>query len=432
MTSSTDCTNEIDLAYGTSTINLAFEENSFAILANQTARDRILSDAEIGAALESPIASPPLEDVLNSGDSVLLVVSDATRATASAQIVNLLVRRVLQNGIYPGDIAIIFATGIHRPVSAREKVDLLTPFIVQRVRTIDHDAYDADQLTSLGTTEQGTVVVVNRALKEFSTIITCGGIGFHYFAGFTGGRKSICPGLASAATIEATHMLALDFEKGGRRAGVGTGLLDGNLVHEECERIAKMIAPAFSVNSIVDEKGRAVGLFCGDWRMAHRAGCKDYLSKHSVDISSKRDLVVASCGGSPYDINLVQAHKALEMASYACNDGGTIILLAECRDGLGRADFMKWFDVPDSRALEARLRENYEVNGQTAWSLLTKTERFRVCLLSELPDEDVRQMRMIPIHKLSDAFDPMRQNVDGYIFPRGTAVLPRLLSAASI
>jgi nickel-dependent lactate racemase len=300
------------------------------------------------------------------------------------------------------------------------------------VRTIDHDAYDPDQLTLLGTTEQGTVVVVNKALKEFSTIITCGGIGFHYFAGFTGGRKSICPGLASAATIEATHMLALDFEKGGRRAGVGTGLLDGNLVHEECERIAKMIAPAFSVNSMVDEKGRAVSLFCGDWRRAHRAGCKDYLSKHSVDISSKRDLVIASCGGSPYDINLVQAHKALEMASYACNDGGTIILLAECRDGLGRADFMKWFDATDSRALEARLRENYEVNGQTAWSLLTKTERFRVCLLSGLPDEDVRQMRMIPIHKLSDAFDPMRQNVDGYIFPRGTAVLPRLLSAASI
>src|SRR6185295_13027947 len=98
-----------------------------------------------------------------------------------------------------------------------------------------------------------------------------GGITFHYFAGFTGGRKSICPGLASAKTIEATHMLALDFNTGGRRAGVQTGRLDGNAVHDECEQVASMIAPAFSVNTIVDGKKNALKVFCGDWRRAHRA-----------------------------------------------------------------------------------------------------------------------------------------------------------------
>src|SRR6185295_19047671 len=133
--------------------------------------------------------------------------------------------------------------GIHRPVTPEEKVELLTPFIAQRVRTIDHSASDASQLISLVTTERGTPVEVNRALKEFSHVIITGAIGFHYFAGFTGGRKSICPGLASARTIEATHMLALDLEKGGRRTGVGTGLLDGNAVHEECEHIAAMVKP---------------------------------------------------------------------------------------------------------------------------------------------------------------------------------------------
>ena len=350
---------------------------------------------------------------------MLVVVSDATRATASAQIVNLLVRRLLQSGVSPAKIGIIFATGIHRAVTAKEKIDLLTPFIAQRVKTIDHNAYDSDRLITLGKTLRGTVVEVNSALKEFSRIVIIGGIGFHYFAGFTGGRKSVCPGLASAETIEATHMLALDFEAGGRKAGVGIGLLDGNPVHEECERIAEMIAPAFSINVVVDKVGRAISLFCGDWRLAHRAGCDDYLSNYSIDIPSKRDLVIVSCGGSPYDINLIQAHKALEMAAQACNDGGTIILLAECRDGLGRPDFMKWFEAKNSRAMEARLYESYEVNGQTAWSLLTKTERYQVFLVSKLPYEDVRRMRLIPAATLSAAVDQISRNVDGYIMPRG-------------
>jgi len=417
---------EIELAYGIGSVNFVFDENQFSILSNQSEPRKALSDAEIGAAFDLPIASPPLDDIVLPDDSVLVVVSDATRATASAQIVNLLVRRVLQSGVSPAKIAVIFATGIHRAVTAQEKIDLLTPFIAQRVKTIDHNAYDSDRLITLGTTARGTVVKVNSALKEFTRVVIVGGISFHYFAGFTGGRKSISPGLASAETIEATHMLALDFEAGGRKAGVGIGLLDGNPVHEECERIAEMITPAFSINVVVDKAGRAISVFCGDWRVAHRAGCDDYLSNYSIDIPSKRDLVIVSCGGFPYDINLIQAHKALEMAAQACNDGGTIILLAECREGLGRPDFMKWFEAKNSRVMEASLRESYEVNGQTAWSLLTKTERYQVFLVSKLPHEDVRQMRFIPAATLSAGLAQAGRN-DGYIMPRGAAVLPRVL-----
>jgi nickel-dependent lactate racemase len=209
---------------------------------------------------------------------------------------------------------------------------------------------------------------------------------------------------------------------------VSAGLLDGNVVHEECERIAEIVVPAFGLNTVVDPTGRATAIACGDWRLAHRSSCDAYLISHSVSIPSKRDLVIASCGGSPYDVNLIQAHKALDMAAHACNNAGTIILLAECSEGLGRADFMKWFDAADSRALANRLRVSYEVNGQTAWSLLTKTERYRVCLVSKLPDEEVRQMRMIPFRTFSDAFDQAPHNVDGYIMPRGAAFLPRVLT----
>jgi nickel-dependent lactate racemase len=283
-------------------------------------------------------------------------------------------------------------------------------------------------MVQLGETDRGTPVEVNRALKDFSHVVITGATGFHYFAGFSGGRKSICPGLASARTIEATHMLALDFETGGRRAGVGTGLLDGNAVHEECERVAALIEPRFGINSVVDQRGRAVRIHAGDWRAAHRSGCSEYLASHSVHIDEKREVVIASCGGSPYDINLIQAHKALDMAAHACSDGGTIVLLAECPDGLGHPTFLKWFDEKDSRALETRLRNAYEVNGQTAWSLLTKAERYRVHLVSALPSAEVRRLRMVPARSITDVLDGLDPETEGFVMPRGAAVLPLLES----
>ena len=413
------------LAYGHKSFDYSFDDARFSILTKNSDANAPLSDFEVGVAFDSPIASPPIDEIVGSDDSVLIVVSDATRATASAQVVNLLVRRLIQAGVSPANIAIIFATGIHRPVSEKEKIELLTSFVVQRLRVIQHDAYDRTRLTTLGKTESGMTVEVNSALKEFSHVFLTGGVTFHYFAGFTGGRKSICPGLASATTIEATHMLAMDFDRGGRKAGVRAGALDGNAVHEECERVATLVLPAFGINTVVDENKRAVKMFCGDWRLAHRAGCEYYLDQHSVAIPAKRDIVIVSCGGFPHDINLIQAHKALDMAALACNDGGTIILLAECSDGLGRPDFLKWFDASDSRALEARLVNGYEVNGQTAWALLTKAERYRVCLVSELPDEDIKRMRMVPVRTISEALETAGSG-DGFIMPRGAAVLPRI------
>ena len=417
---------EIELAYGHTSFKFSSNE-TLSVLASAASSLPPLTDIEIGLSLDSPIGSAPLDELVSSDDTVLIVVSDATRATGSAQIVNLVVRRLIQSGVSPGNLAIIFATGIHRPVTPEEKAELLTPFIVQRVRTLTHDAYDPGCLVSVGTTDTGVLVEVNNALVQYTKTILIGGVGFHYFAGFTGGRKSICPGLASASTIEATHMLALDFEQGGRRVGVGTGLLDGNAVHEECERIAKLVTPTFSISTIVDEKNRVVRVYCGDWRLAHRAACDEYLRNHSVEISSRKELVIASCGGFPHDINLIQAHKALEMASYACNEGGTIVLVAECRDGLGRSDFLKWFESPDSPALENRLRNQYEVNGQTAWSLLTKAERFRVHLVSELPAESVKKMRMEPANSLDSALEKLNSLNDAYLLPRGAAILPRVM-----
>lgn len=418
----------VQLGYGRNALSFTFDEHRYDILSEDRDGPRPLSDIEIGAALDAPIASQPLDEICSASDSVLIVVSDATRATASAQVVNLLVRRLIQYGVLPGNIAIIFATGIHRPVTEQEKVDLLTPFIAQRVRILNHDANDPKQMVALGTTGLGTPVELNRAVKDYSVVITTGAVGFHYFAGFTGGRKSICPGLASTKTIQATHMLALDFETGGRRSGVGTAKLSGNPVHEECERIAALVAPAFGIVTEVDEMGRAVKIHCGHWQKSHQWACEDYLGNHSIPIDQQRDIAVVSCGGFPFDINLIQAHKALDMAAKACRVNGTIVLLAECVDGLGRPDFLKWFSEPDSKALALRLRAEYEVNGQTAWALLSKAERYRIHLVSSLHDNDVRLMGMHPAHSIEDVVAADHAKT-GYIMPHGAAVLPLLRSS---
>src|SRR5688572_29491160 len=168
---------EVQLGYGRSSLYFTFDENRYDILSNNRDDPRPLTDIEIGAALDAPIASPPLDEICSASDTVLIVVSDATRATASAQVVNLLVRRLIQYGVLPGNIAIIFATGIHRPVTEQEKVELLTPFIAQRVRILNHDANDPKQMVALGTTERGTPVELNRALKDYSVVISTGAVG---------------------------------------------------------------------------------------------------------------------------------------------------------------------------------------------------------------------------------------------------------------
>lgn len=417
----------ITLGYGKDFFNFVYDESRFIVIDKPSQTEHApLTDKEINEAIDSPIDSPHLNEIINAGESVLIVVPDATRATASGQVVNLLVRRLIEIGVMPFDIRIIFSTGIHRAVTDEEKLELLTPFIVQRIKTINHDARDFVQLVNLGETKRGTPVELNRALKEHDHVIITGAVGFHYFAGFSGGRKAICPGLASSKTVTSTHKLALDFETLHRREGVGTGLLDGNAVHEECEEVAAIINPSFLINTVTDEKGQAIKVYTGHWQKAFRVACDEYAANNSFSIKEKRELVIVSCGGWPYDINMIQAHKAFDMASYACAEGGTIIFIAECADGYGRPDFLKWFDEADSKALVHRLTDGYEVNGQTAWSLMLKAERFKTHLVSNLTDEAVKKMRMIPSRSLDEALSKVDSTSTGYIMPRGAKVLPAL------
>ena len=407
---------QIDLKSGRSVITLKYDETAVEVLGGGPSREP-LSDAQSGKWFDRPIGSPSVEDLINAGDSVLIVVPDATRQTACGQMVNLVVRRLISNGTAAHDIKIIFATGIHRQVTESEKLEILTPFISQRINTINHDPRDLARIVRLGETSSGIPIELDRALKDFDKVITIGGVAFHYFAGFTGGRKLICPGLASARTISETHKLAFDCSSRSRRNGVGSGLLDGNAVHEAFIEAVSRLAPTFSINTIVNEAGEAVGLYCGDWSESHRAACEAYSEDHTIAIKEKRDLVIVSCGGFPHDIDLIQAHKSLEAASEACQDGGTIVFLAECEDGLGRSDLMKWFDAGNSDALASALCEKYQVNGQTAWSLLKKAERFDIRMITNLSELELAKTCITKLD--SDRLSTLVSGRSGYIMPNG-------------
>ncbi len=418
----------IELKYGGSHFYFEFDEYRFKILETDTKR-RPLTDIEISERLDEPLGTVALEDLVGPGEKVLIVVPDATREAACGQVINLLIRRLIANGTAAFDISIIFATGIHRPVTEDEKKAILTPFIHQRIKSIDHSPRDISRIVRLGGTDDGVPVELNRALVENQHVILIGGISFHYFAGFTGGRKLVCPGLASSRTISRTHKLAFDCETMSRRGGVGTGLLDGNAVHEAFTEAASKANITFCISTIDNDGGELVEMYCGDWIGSHRQACREFAANHTIRIKKKRPLVVASCGGRPFDINMIQAHKTLEAASHACTDGGTIVLLAECADGLGREDFLKWFEPADSGELARVLCENYQVNGQTAWSLLKMTEKFDVRIVTGLSEKKVEKMRMSTHRSPASALAGLAAGTSGYIIPFGSKV--RVLSQAA-
>jgi nickel-dependent lactate racemase len=206
--------------------------------------------------------------------------------------------------------------------------------------------------------------------------------------------------------------------------------MDGNPVHEDMVEGARLTGrDLFLYNTILGRNKRVQSVYAGHWIEAHRAGASDYLAGHSVALDSLRPLVIASCGGFPRDINMIQAHKTLEFAQYATESGGTIILLAECREGTGHSSFFHWFEHANLDEFERRLRADYEVYGQTAYSLLSKARRFRVICVSALDPGIVRAMGMEPARDLEEArslVDSETARSPGYILPRGSEVLPSL------
>ena len=340
---------------------------------------------------------------IRPGDKIVIITSDVTRYTGSEVYLPLLVERLRRLGVADSDLEILIALGIHRKQTEQEHRQIVGA-LYGRIRVTDHECDDPDQLIFVGTTSSGIRVSINRRAVEADHLILTGTIGFHYFAGFGGGRKSVLPGIASRQSCMASHFSVLNPGEGnGKNPLATTGNLEGNPVHRAMVEGCAMATPAFVLNTVLAPDKRIIAAFAGHWRDAHEAGCRFYRERFAFPVAEKVDLVVASCGGFPKDINLIQAHKAMEYAAQALRDGGVMILLAECRDGFGNGTFFSWFRHKGLEVFEAALRAAYEINGQTAYSVLQKALRFRIILVSEFPLQQVEQMAMIPARTLDEA-----------------------------
>ena len=371
------------------------------------------------------------EDALSSfraGERVVIVTSDITRPTGSDVYLPMLVARLNAAGIRDRDIEIVIALGIHRKQTEAEHKKIVGE-LYGRIKVSDHDCDDPGQLVYLGDTARGVPVEINRRVAEADRLILTGAVTFHYFAGFGGGRKSLLPGVSSRRSCMASHFSLLNPGEGsGRHPKATTGNLEGNPVHEAMLEACGKRPPSFILNTVLGPDKKILAAFAGDWQSAHAEGCRFYAAAFSAPIAEKADLVVVSCGGFPKDINLIQAHKSMEYASRALKPGGVMVLLAECRDGYGNATFFNWFGYATCAELESGLRKRYEINGQTAWSVKEKAERFRIVLVSKIPPEEARTMGMIPAATLAQAMElalPMLPtDYRAYVIPEGGNVLP--------
>ncbi|MRR35228.1 nickel-dependent lactate racemase [bacterium] len=362
------------------------------------------------------------------GERVVIVTSDITRYTGSEIYLPLLVERLVAAGIRERDIEILVALGIHRKQTEHEHKKILGP-LHGRIRVVDHDCDDPGELAFIGRTANGIEVTVNRRVVETDRVILTGTIGFHYFAGFGGGRKSILPGVAARATCMASHFAVLNPGEGtGKNPLATTGNLAGNPVHGAMVEACAMVEPDFILNTVLSPDKEIMAAFSGRWREAHEEGCRYYGERFAWPLREKADLVVVSCGGFPKDINVIQSHKAMEYGSQALKDDGVMVLLAQCRDGYGNATFFDWFRFTDLASFEARLRSHYEINGQTAYSLMQKARKFRIILVSDLPPEEVRTMGMTPARTLDEAMaqatELLPADYTAYVIPEGGTVLP--------
>jgi nickel-dependent lactate racemase len=415
----------VTLGYGSGRIDLAYDPGRFDVLAPAGSDPPELSEAGMATRLDAPVAARPLGEQVEASDRVCIVVPDATRASASDRVVGLLLQRLARLGLPDSRIEILVGAGTHRAPTPEEMVRIVGPDAARRVALGRHDAYDTSSHAGLGTTARGTPVEVNRRLVEVDSVILVGAIGFHYVAGFSGGRKGLLPGCGSDRAIQANHLLAFDRVTLSKAQGIESGRLEGNPVSEDMEEACRLLGPTFLVNTVLNGANALVALYAGEWLAAHRRGCADYLAAHSVSVAARRKLVVVSCGGAPRDVNMIQSHKALEHARAVLEDGGDLILLAECAEGLGRIDFLDWFVPGGARGTAQKLVEKYHVHGQTAWGIRWKSERYRVRLVSALDPDVVRRMGMIPHASLAEALAAADIG-PGYIIPQGLGTLPIL------
>ncbi|MDW7674921.1 MAG: nickel-dependent lactate racemase [Bacillota bacterium] len=357
-------------------------------------------------ALEHPIDAPPLKELVKSGDKVAITVSDITRAWQKNHLtLPILINSLNAAGVPDENITIVIAVGGHRQNTEAEFVELCGQEVFDRIKIVNHDAWDEANMVYLGKTSRGTEVSVNRIIVEADKVILTGGIIYHYMVGYGGGRKSILPGVASIKTIRQNHLWAMGPELGsGSNPKSASKYTRGNECHEDMMEIAAFVKPDFIINSVPNPQGDIAGIFAGNWVSAWLKGTELIDKIYGVEIKEEADIVIATAGGYPKDINLYQTGKTMDNAYYAMKKGGVAIILAECCDIMEPLEFTKWFDYSSTLEMERALRESFTIPGWVAFKEVECSDKGPFILLTKEENKEFAQKaKLLPVTNIEDA-----------------------------
>jgi nickel-dependent lactate racemase len=400
---------EIRMRYGQGevTFSLPEEQIFFEVVGKEYPAISDIPGA-IRAALARPIDSPPLRELLHPTDKVAVAVSDITRSWQRMDLVlPTLFETISRAGIPDENISILVVVGGHRQNTEEEMEQLCGKDVCQRFNIVNHNARDLENMVYLGKTSRGTEVAINRVVAEADRIILTGGIIYHYLVGYGGGRKSVIPGFSSIRTIQQNHLLAMAPELGsGSNPNARSGKTRGNECHEDMMEIAGFVKPDFIVNVVPNADGDYAGIFAGNWVSAWQEGTKRVDEIYSVATPGTADIVIASAGGFPKDINLYQVGKTMDNASYAVKKGGAVIIVSECRDILEPPEFPQWFQYPSNLEMEKALRADFTIPAWVALKEIECSDIATFIMVTRPENADlVGKAGIIPVATMEEALD---------------------------
>ena len=413
---------KIEVGYGSTVQSVEVpDRNLLQILRANPAPDQAGPGGEeaVRQALANPIGSPGLDKIIHPGEKIVVISSDISRPMPTWDVMPSLLDALYAAGAKAEDITLVFARGSHRGHTEEERRHLAGERAWKEIRCIDSDP---EACIHLGQTRRGTPIDIMELVAKADRRICVGNIEYHYFAGYSGGAKALFPGTSTPRVIQANHSLMVD-----ERAKAGN--MDTNPLRQDIDEAAAVCGIDFILNVVLDEHKKIVHAVAGDVKEAHRAGCRFLDSLYSVEISEKADIVIVSQGGAPKDANLYQTQKALDNSKHAVKDGGSIILVGACNEGMGSAVFEEWMTGAEKpEDLIDRIRRDFRLGGHKAAAIAQILKRADISLVSEMDPEFVRSIFMEPYQSLAPAFaDAMkRQGPDArvIVMPFGGATLP--------
>jgi lactate racemase len=378
-------------------------------------------------ALRRPIAGPPLRDLVRPSDRVTIVHSDLTRPAPNARMLPVILAELAAIGVPVERITLLNATGLHRPNTEAELRQMLGDRLVETYRCLNHDAHDHASLRHVGRTPGGAEVWLNRHYVEADARITTGFIEPHFFAGFSGGAKSVLPGIAADFSVMHNHNATMIASP-----GATWGVTDENPIMREGRAAARLCPPTMIVNVTLNKDKAITGVFAGALEPAHDAGCRFVKDGAMRRVERPYDIVVTTNSGYPLDLNLYQAVKGMSAGAQVVRPGGAIIIAAECSDGIGHGPFLELLaSRPDPRGLlEAITAPGFSMFDQWQVQILAQILlHARVYLYApRLDDAAVRAAHLIPTRDIEATLADLRAEFGAdarvCVLPQGPLTVP--------